>query len=1143
MLIRLPGSPVGFGSRRLAQGATGEYFRLLEVIGPLPESQPAPIPIPDRAVLSRFYPDPILDQTHTGEFRYIVNLFINLPTIRDEIQLAAFMQTVFDLLTRYGGFFDKLDFGDKGSNALLLWGAPVSYENDIDRALNFILDLQASTSIPVNAGITYYIAHAGFIGSAYLEDYTGYGRGVNLAARFLTRAARGEIWVSEAVMKRARGGFEFDDLGEIRFKGFSDPQHVYQLVDRSIARQDIFGGALIGRQAEMARLEAFYQPLCAGQYAGALVIFGEAGLGKSRLAFEFRNAAICTASEPLWALCQADEILREPLNPLIYWLKDYFSQADSQPEARNKRNFNRVIDELIEKIKPLDSALAQELDRLRSFLAALVGLNWSDSLYAHLDPQGRYDSTLNSLAVLFQAECTQRPVLLLLEDAQWLDPLTAEFLPRLARTLQADPAKNYPLAILATARPEAPPEVLGAGLSYQEIRLQGMAAAEVLAMTSARLSAPPSPELLQLLLERSEGNPFYVEQILRYLQEEDRLSLQQGVWALGDGGDQAPLPADVGAILVARLDRLAVQVRSVVLTAAVLGREFEVQILAHILQNGARLSENISTAAAASIWTPLGELRCIFNHILMQDAAYHMLLLTQRQSLHALAVQAMESLYQDDLASHSGELAYHAEHAGLFEKACLYLTQAGEIAQAKYQNQQAVKFYTRALELTPPEALSARTHLLLHREELYTLLAEYELQRADLETLSVLAGELEQSGADETAPGSHRAQVLERWAGYALDTGDYPTAGSAAEQAAALSQAARLWKSAVKAFLIWASALVHQGKYELAKDCSRKSLELAIQDGNPSGQGRSLNMLGMIYWETNDLESASQYLTSSLQIGAASGDQRLQSMASNNLANVMASRGDYAAARDYYHEAVRLTREIGDRSKEGLSLGNLGWITGMLGDYPAAQAYAEQNLSISRQIGDPNSEVMALVNLSAYSGRGSQPSAALEYARRALSQSAALDNPSLAAWALTYLGHAQLSLGEIEPARESYRQALEIRRSLDQPHLAPELLAGLARAAQAESTPASDAVPARILAEAMGYVNEILAYQPDDPSLGACDEPLRVFLTCWQVLHAAADPRAQGILDYSYELLQEQAARISDDAVRQGFPGERPLSS
>lgn len=1102
----------------------GAHYRLVGSSGLEPAAKaPLTLPHPDKTILERFYPAAIIEQTQSGEFRDMVNLFINLPTIRDEDQLATLMQTVFELQDLYGGLCAKVDFGDKGSNFLVLWGAPVLHENDLERALNFILDLQSSTSIPVNAGMTYHLAHAGFIGSAFLEEYTGYGRGVNLAARFLTRSARGEVWVSEAVVRRARGSFEFEDLGEMSFKGFAEAVRVFLLGDRRRGGEDFFTGNLIGREAELARLGDFYAPLCAGKFGGALVIFGEAGLGKSRLAHEFYHATHCPNQETLWAVCQVDEILREPLNPLRYWLRGYFGQADGQPEGRNKRNFNRAIDDLIARTQPIDAGLAAELDRLRSFLGALVGLEWTDSLYAHLDPQGRFDNTLISLVSFLQAESLHQPVVLLLEDVHWLDTVSAEFLPLLVRTL-AGAERPYPLGILATARPEGSAEVLGPGLAYQEIRLVGMNAGEVEVLTHAILAAPAAPELIQTLLERSQGNPFYVEQILRYLREENRLALSQDRWTLTQGAGQEPLPADVGAILVARLDRLAQDVRQVVLTAAVLGREFEVRILARMLQDEIMLKEDISHAEAASIWTRLDEMHCIFNHILMQDAAYRMLLVAQRQALHALAGDALETLYQGDLAAHASELAYHWEKAGQAQKALPFLELAADSARHKYQNNQAVELFTRALTLSPAGAIGKRIDLLFERELLFFLTGDHSQRLADLEELSRLVDVLASEQGEAEAQ-TRRAVLSGRWSGYYLDLSEFERAGTFAGQTVEAALATDQPQLAVDVLLNWALALQRLGKPVEAWEKGVRGRELAIAHGYLVGEGKARNMLGLIAWEGNELDPAREMLSQALEIGRQIDDRRLQAMALNNLGNLESANGDYLQTRRFYLEALQLTREIGDRPKEGFCLGNLGWVVGTLGDYPQALSYAEQNQRIAQQIGDRWSQAMSLVNLSAYAGRQGDYPTALAYAGQALQLSTAIGDPSLDAWALTYLGHARFGLERLDDARQAYQRALDIRGALEQPYYAPEPLAGLSRVCLKTGD----------LPAALGYTAEILAYREVDPSLRLCDEPLRVLLTCWQALQAVDDPRARGLLEYSYHLLQEWAAKIGDAGTRQTF--------
>jgi len=266
---------------------TGEpidtHYRLMEVVGKLPAPQSINLPPVNLDIQSRFYPEALSTEKQSGEFRHVVNLFVNLPTIRNEDQLTIFMHTLFELQDRYGGLFRRINFGDKGSNVLMFWGIPATLENDIERALNFIIDLQTLTSIPINAGITCQIAHASFIGSPLMEEFTCYGRGINLAARFMISAPRGEIWVDEQIARREEAQYDFDFVGEVSFKGFANKQKVYILNERKERKNLFYTGDFVGRRMELERLVSFISPLWQGKYAGALVIGGEAGIGKSRL--------------------------------------------------------------------------------------------------------------------------------------------------------------------------------------------------------------------------------------------------------------------------------------------------------------------------------------------------------------------------------------------------------------------------------------------------------------------------------------------------------------------------------------------------------------------------------------------------------------------------------------------------------------------------------------------------------------------------------------------------------------------------------------------------------------------------------------------------------------------------------------------
>ena len=309
------------------------------------------------------------------------------------------------------------------------------------------MDLQAGASIPVSAGVTYRIAHAGAIGGALAEEYTCYGRGVNLAARLMTASSPGEILVDEEIARRAEQRFDLDFIGERSFKGFAARQRVYQLVDRKEGHDDLFRWPLVGRTGELRQLEAFVQPLGRGDCAGAALILGEAGIGKSHLVHALRHLPAVEALGAAWALCQTNQTLRAGFGPFRQWLMDYFGQSPTQIEARNKLAFNRRIEHPGGRGR--DAALGRELDRTRSFIGALLGLHWPDSLYEEVDPEGRFENTVEGLITLVLVESLRQPVILHLEDAQWLDADSLALLERLWRRID-----GRPVAMLLTARSE-----------------------------------------------------------------------------------------------------------------------------------------------------------------------------------------------------------------------------------------------------------------------------------------------------------------------------------------------------------------------------------------------------------------------------------------------------------------------------------------------------------------------------------------------------------------------------------------------------------------------------------------------------------------------------------------------------------------
>ena len=1097
------------GEVRLGDGAS---FRRLEGIAvPLPGPTPVRLPPPDEAAARVFIPENILLRDERGEFRQAVNLFMRIPELSDEA-LRNFIQVLFELQEQYGGMINQIDFGDKGCNMLILWGAPVAYENDIGRALNFALDLKARVDFPVTAGVTYYIAHAGFIGGKMSESYTCYGWGVNLASRFMTSAPEGDIWVDERVARRIKNRFDLQQLGAQKFKGFETEQKVFTLLGRKQQIETPHQGEFVGREMELVQLHNFMEPLWKGEFSGIFAVWGEAGIGKSRLIYELSVLPSLETRGLLWGFCHSDQILRHSFNPFRYWLSGYFGLTPGMSESARKQIFDARLDELIARLP--DPDLSGELNRTRSALGSLLDLEWPDSPYARLDAEGRYNNTILALIALIKAESLRQPLALFIEDAQFIDEESRAFLPRLKRALSAGGA-SYPVAILLSSRRSGAEALFGDSLFDDSLELSPLSVQAVNSLAEIQLGGAVSPELVQLVQERSEGNPFFVEQVLVYLQEEKFIEMSAQGWRLTKRLQESSLPADIRALLMARLDQLDENVRDAIQTASVLGREFNVSVLSAILADRPSLGRDLSVAERAEILLPLGRDRFTFTHGLLRDSAYAMQMSTRRRELHFLAVEALEEIYEEEIDHHYGQLAFHAERADLKDKALHYLTLEGNRAFELYQNAQAADCYTRALAFIPETDLRARWDFLFQRMEVYKRTGDRLRHLEEIEILDALAKQI----WDERLIVAAQVQ----YAYYQFTTGEYlhciKTVAKAFENPTLEKQAM------MDAYSYWISSLLRLGRLDESMERAREALAFARETGLQKAEATTLNGLGLISIEQTKLEQAMEYLEQALQIAREAGDVFVEMTILNNMGNAAGLLGDYSNARDYYERSYRSAHERGDRYGQGIALNNLGWVTGMQGDFASALAYHQQALLIAREVGNPYQEAYTLINLSAMAGMRDDSLSALNYSRSAYDMCRAIGERSGEAWSLLNVGHAHLLGGELKQAFSAYEQCLAIREEMHQPNLAAEALSGLLQIALQQDD----------LTALSRWIDSLLTILQNDPDLPGSEDSLRVYFYLHAALEKLNDARAGAVLKKAIRLLEVQIARFKNGAERQRY--------
>ncbi len=1119
--------------------------------GPLGVAPLDPVPAPTDSldVLRLFVPDEVIFHDASGEFRHVVNVFIRVPTVRTDTQLAMLLRTVFSLQARHGGLFGRLDFGDKGAVLMLFWGAPIAHENDVMMALDFVVDLQAESEVSLEAGIGYGLVHAGFIGNESRDEYTCYGPPTNLAARLMTEAPRGETWVDEAIAQKAEAGFELDLVGDRTLKGFTDPIRIFALGERRLPGETRFDGTFVGRSNEMQQLDSFVRSSFDAGSPGVALVRGDAGIGKSRLVHEI-VARRCNdpSGECTVAVCQSDETVRDSLNPFRYWLRRRFDQGEHQSPARNKRAFSAILDELI--LTTGDPGLAAELDRTRSFLGALVGLSWRDSLFEELTGEARRENTFISLISLLRAEAQKRPLVLVLEDVHWLDDDSRAFLPELLRAMETGSA---PVAVLATSRPRA--SALPGVNTSLTINLEVLTLENIAEMAERQLGGPISRELAELLVDRAGGNPFFAEELLRFLRASEALAQHNGNWGPVRGVSSADVPADIRTVLVARFDALERPVSDVVMAGAVLGREGHADVVAHMM-GAESVDEQIAEAEAAGIWTTLPNRHFLFRHALVRDAAYQMQSMARRTAMHEQALMALESFHAADAAPPHGELGFHAERAGRIDEARHHHHLAGDAAAERFSNEQAAMHYTRALELTSEDAAEERYVLLLGREHAYSDLGLREQQHRDLDELADLAGRSSDEGA---AP-----DIALRRCEYLLAVGDYDAAFEAGERAvrlasvlddprrlaaahatlgrhyfrsnhglevdrhleAAMELARRHGLDDIEADVHVAAGIAasERDRYDEARHHFANGLEGARRARDRRVEAWALNALGLLHLNRDEFEQARGYLRQALAIRREIGYRLGEAGALTNLAIVAEVQGRLAEAIRDHEQAMHIAIEIGDGYNEAWARNNLGLIAASLGRFDAAADAYRRALAIGEDLGDTRIQGDVLANMSLMAHQMGNDAEALDLARSAGAHASAFGAREMLAEANTNEGHALAGLGHLDDAELAYRRGLAIREEVGQATKAVETVAGLARVHLARGD-----------VEAASALVEPLIARLDAGALSGTFEPMRVYLTFIDVLRAARDPRADALETRAHEELMRHADRIGGDELRASY--------
>lgn len=968
--------------------------------------------------------------------------------------LQQFLNMLANDVYKYEGTVDKFI----GNGLMAIFGAPITNENNAELAARAALEMRQDlaryqeesqllfgSNLDIKGGLHSGEVVVNGIGSDLVMDYRVYGTALPFTRRLMEAAPPGTILISENVRQYIAPLFDLQPLENLQLKDFP-PTTAYQLRNLKSVPKPVRGveglrAPMIGRDAELGQLRGLVSNLLRNNLGQFVLIHGEAGIGKTRLLSELKsqlgaNIAIYQGH----ALAYQNSVHYHLFHDLF---ESYLGCDLDAPE-------NRAREALREKVKAAlnQSELHGRAEDMLLYLEHLLNLPPSSEAAAGLlqvlTPEQLRQQVFYAVRDLFLAEAARRPLILIFEDAHWIDETSLHLVQFLLETVN-----RAPLLVITTSRhiEDGPVARLvdwtrqNLGDHCTSIQLQSLHPDQSEELLLHLLSLHRLPDnFRKQILERAAGNPFFLEEILRMLIDEGYLRRERDGYILQPGTNLANLgvPASLEALILARFDRLGQAEKRLLQIASVIGYQFSLPLLKEVLKQLEPLEhwEELSFLISFSLLIDRefiiarpevagGEYR--FKHFLLADAIYSTLLKRDRSVYHSRVAAAIESLYAGRLSEKAEHLARHYLASQQGELALPYLIQAGQKTAAEYASAEARQHFEQALALlddldhTLEQALTVRTGL----GDVLILTGEYLQARQHLQAALDL---LEKQPQDCFVV--ERSQILRKIGITYERQGAYEEALSCLSRAqVTLRQTDSLWP-VENAQILNDLGHIHfrQGDLDLAEQNLLQALDLAENSGRSEIIASIYNRLGGVSYQKDQIDRASEYLHKSLVLWEQAGDRVAVARAYNNLGLLAWQSDQWELALEHFKRSVELNTGLGDAEAAILLHINIGTVLMDMGDLEQARQHLDMGLQQAEQIGHSFLEGMAyhhLARLCISAGEWDQALRFGENGLKVLTEIGAEDSNNLADLYIS-LGEAWIGLHSLDRALEAGENAARL---------------------------------------------------------------------------------------------------------------------
>jgi len=1009
-------------------------------------------------------------------------------------KLDEFVRYAQYTLARYEGSLMGVTVGDKGDYLYATFGAPIAHEDDDRRAILAALALLKLRSNidwlePVQIGISQGTVRTGAYGGRTRRAYGVLGDDVNLAARLMSQAAPGEILITGRLHRSVSGegalraeDFSFQPRPPIFIKGRTDPLPVFAVTGSRMHRamrlqEPAYTMPMIGRQENISLIESKIALVLQGK-GQVIGVTGNAGMGKSRLISEAIRIARRKGLNGYGGACQADGTN----TPYLVWRPIWQGIFNIDPGAPMRRQL-RILEGVLDDFAP-------DREEDLPLVGPLVGLSIPDNDFTlSLDPQVRR-LTLNALLVeciktLSNEEADEGGgLMLVLEDLHWVDSASLDLLEQIVRSIN-----RLPVLILLAYRPpldeiegQFPAPHLQNLANFTQINLGPLSPLEIEQAVRAKL-AQIYPEwrgavpkgLIERVVLQSEGNPFYAEELINYLHDQD-MSLHDI-----ENADKLEMPSSLHSLILSRLDQLTSLQQLTLKVASIIGRLFRFD---HLHGYYPALGESdpvrreldrMEELELTRLDAPEPELTYLFRHFITHEVAYENLPTSVRASLHEQYARYLEDRIKDnDVTPYLDLLAHHYNLSNNLPKKRLYLRMAGDWAANRFANTEAFNYLTRALPIVPEDQPQEKFDLLVSREKILDIMAVREIQRSDLEEMQSLANQLDRLHPLSKGE-SRRVYVALKYSSFYEQTGDFAAAIATAQQGIDLVNSlpgySQSQEDLANLYISLGNAQMARGESSPSQESFQKALEILPPNPPKRLHIRACTNLGILFASRGKLQEAAQQMHQGLHFCELLKEDFYSIKLRNNLGLVYTMTGDWPQALVQFNLALESANRMGVVKSQAITSMNMGLLYSNQGNYNQAFQAFIRSLDLSRLAGYLEGEANNLINLARVALRQgdiiaaqasladavesakrlngyantneiyclqaeidlalNRPHASLEAANTALELARQNELEPEAGVALRVIGEAQAALGQLELSQNAFSDSIIILGASD----------------------------------------------------------------------------------------------------------------